>query len=273
MSSEADTRLVALSLPLHHFDGPARVAIVDGLDIVEAPSPTEQAPATHMLRRTLRSPLGGGGGPPSPEDAARYAAAREDLWIAMRALHLVAGGACYGERIVDEGSTSQSGRRMLPDPPPARLSLSATDATRTSEVLRWCLDEPARRLLRIPLRRLHASLRRSRDDDRFIDLVVGLRAVLLPDYDTEMALRFAVRGSVLLGASLEERQQVFVRLRAAYRERDALRRTAPIDAPPASLDALTDDLRHCIRACAERMSVTREPLTAYITGLEAGLVR
>ena len=260
-------RLVTLSLPLYHFDGPARIEIIDGLEIVEAPAPTERSPATHLLRRTLRlSRL--------PEDAARYAAAREDLWIAMRALHVVADGVCYGERIVEEGGArSQRGWRMLPNPPPPRLALSDANAPDVRDVLRWCLDEPARRLLRVPLRRLHSSLRRSRDEDRFIDLVVGLQAVLLPHFDADLALRFAVRGSVLLGASLDERQQVFVRLRAAYREHDALRRRARIDAPLASLDALTDDLRRCIRLCAERMSATHEPLAAYITGLEAGLVR
>ncbi|MFA7248803.1 MAG: hypothetical protein WC273_04155 [Dehalococcoidia bacterium] len=268
----AHVRDIVLLLPLYRFDGPPRIEIAEGLAIVEARD--ARWPATHAVRRTLRLPVAPGGGAPRPEDAAAYTAAREDLWIVMRALHAVALGRCYGERVVqDAGSASQHGWRMpvLPSLDGGALDGHALERPGSVDVIRWCLEEPARRLLRVPLRRLHSALRRSSDEARLVDLLSGLESMLLPHFDADLALRFAVRGSSLLGANLDERQQIFLRLRTASRERDRVLRHED-DAITTPLEALTDDLRRCIRICAERMALTHEPLTAYITGLETELM-
>ena len=274
----AEMLLVELSLPLRHFDGPDRLAIADGLELVRvAPSGDE----THVLRRTLRLPTVLDEDRPLRSSLAIHAAAHDDLWIAMHALHLVAPGACDGAWIVEDvggpllggrSRKSQGGTRLLATAPATPFVLSRAQATEAVEVIRQCLTTPARQLLRVPLRRLHQSLGRVPREERLDDLMIALQALLTPEYDTELSLRFAVRGAAVLGATIEERHDIFLRLHAAYRERHDRVPDGSADRWPAPLDVLTDDLRRTLRFCAERIATTSEPLTSFIPALEIGLV-
>lgn len=262
-AADASTRRIMFTLPLHHAvpPGTPRVAIADGLALVEVGG----VPA---LERTLALPASG---EPAASDV--IAAARDDLWLTMRALHTVANGVCVVNRVTRTGDeTSAATARTTVPSATAPLALADAITPDAIATLRACLGDPARQVLREPLRRLHVSLRRTDDRRRLIDLVTGLSALLLPHYDTDLSLRFSVRGSLLLGTGLADRQAIFLRLREAYRERDHLRRGGTLDRVATPLHALTDDLRRCIRACADRMAETHAPLTDYMTALEGDLL-
>ncbi|MEI6666365.1 MAG: hypothetical protein WCL53_09495 [Chloroflexota bacterium] len=254
----SDAFRFTLSLPLCNVTGPARIEIADRIELVATPD-------GHALRTTV--------------PVASAQAARQDLWIAMRALHVATSGVCWGTRIVTsiEGAPTAHESRsfdsrthtQLPLPP---LALSEADAPAISAAVAWCLEDRVRGALRTPLRRLHTSLRRGNDEARLIDLVTGLSALLLPHFDTDLPLRFAVRGFRLLGVSLDERQAIFLRLREAYRQRDHLREGGALDRESVPLDVLTDDLRRCIHACAQHVAETHEPIAEFVSALESDLL-
>lgn len=72
----------------------------------------------------------------------------------------------------------------------------------------------------IALRRFNFAYERVRPEDKLIDYLIGFEALLLKgDERQELEYRLALRGSVLLGKTPEERQAVFKELKTAYRER------------------------------------------------------
>jgi len=72
----------------------------------------------------------------------------------------------------------------------------------------------------IALRRFNFAYERVRPEDKLIDYLIGFEALLLKgDEHQELEYRLALRGSVLLSKTPEERQTVFKELKTAYRER------------------------------------------------------
>jgi len=72
----------------------------------------------------------------------------------------------------------------------------------------------------VALRRFNFAYERVRPEDKLIDYLIGFEALLLKgDERQELEYRLALRGSVLLGKTSEERQTVFKELKTAYRER------------------------------------------------------
>ena len=82
------------------------------------------------------------------------------------------------------------------------------------------------KFLRVAIDRLNYGLTRARAEDRIIDYVVSLEAILLHDLQAsdrgELRNRFALRGARLLGSSLGDRKGIFKDLRAAYDVRSAI---------------------------------------------------
>lgn len=72
----------------------------------------------------------------------------------------------------------------------------------------------------IALRRFNFAYERVRPEDKLIDYLIGFEALLLKRSERqELEYRLALRGSVLLGKTAEERQTVFKELKTAYQER------------------------------------------------------
>jgi hypothetical protein len=72
----------------------------------------------------------------------------------------------------------------------------------------------------IALRRFDFAYERVRPEDKLIDYLIGFEALLLKgDERQELEYRLALRGSVMLGKTAQERQTIFKELKTAYRER------------------------------------------------------
>ncbi len=88
----------------------------------------------------------------------------------------------------------------------------------------WHLFQKARRKkqkrIDVALRRFNFAYERVRPEDRLIDYLIGFEALLLKGEERqELEYRLALRGSVLLGRTSEERKKVFDELKTAYHER------------------------------------------------------
>lgn len=83
---------------------------------------------------------------------------------------------------------------------------------------------PRRRSLRVAIRRLGVSQEAHRSDDRIMDLVIGLEALLLSDLQgprDELSFRAALRAAHLL-ARHRPKQSTFAELRKAYATRSTI---------------------------------------------------
>jgi len=113
--------------------------------------------------------------------------------------------------------------------------------------------------LRIAHSRLEAGYDRRRTEDRVIDCVVGLEALLQPeDAKTELSYRVSLRGATLLSRTPQERETIFTAIRRAYDLRSAIvhgddpekviRKFTDGAEPAGYLESLEDLLRRTIRA-------------------------
>lgn len=74
--------------------------------------------------------------------------------------------------------------------------------------------------IEIALRRLNFAYERARLEDKLIDYLIGLEALLLRKNERqELGYRLALRGSALLGNKNQKRKSIFRDLKKAYKER------------------------------------------------------
>lgn len=76
--------------------------------------------------------------------------------------------------------------------------------------------------LGIAARRLVAAMLKGNAGDKAIDTSIALEGLLTPDSNAELNYRLGLRGSLLLGGSLEERQKIRSQLSSLYKLRSAV---------------------------------------------------
>jgi hypothetical protein len=136
--------------------------------------------------------------------------------------------------------------------------------------------------IELAMRRFNQAYERLSPEDRLIDYVIALEALLMKGGELqELGFRLALRGSVLLGQNANTRSEVFLRLRSAYSQRSHIVHgsAAPSEVRVASgripfhqfVDAVADDLRAIIRRMLELTETTGE--AQVIASLDEKIVR
>lgn len=126
------------------------------------------------------------------------------------------------------------------------------------------------RVLGFALRRFSFAGERTRDDDRIVDLVSALEALLLKDDEGSSDLRYrtALRGAVLDASGHLTREQVQERLQAAYRVRSAVAHgRQPKPSQLTSVDGTRVSFTEFVR---EVEDVARAVLAAAVRSVGAG---
>src|SRR2546422_858598 len=134
----------------------------------------------------------------------------------------------------------------------------------------------------LAMRRFNLAYERLMFEDRLIDYMIGLEALLLrSEEQQELGFRLALRGSRLLGHDPNARSGTFSRLRSAYSVRSEIVHGGSVPAEvvigstrlPFNLfvDAIADDVRAVMRKMLELTETTGE--TQIISSLDDRIVR
>lgn len=134
----------------------------------------------------------------------------------------------------------------------------------------------------LALRRFNLAYERLLPEDRLIDCVIALEALLLrAEEQQELAFRMALRGSRLLGRDPDARSDLFSRFRSAYRVRSEIVHggSVPTEVVIGStrlpfnqfVDAVADDVRCSIRKMLELTETAGE--TQVIAALDEKAIR
>ena len=120
------------------------------------------------------------------------------------------------------GGVSITGRTTLDTPVAVKYVLTSKEVPAFLDI--WDLHKKTQNLkgnrTDIALRRLNFAYERARLEDRLIDYLIGLEALLLrKDERQELGYRLALRGATLLGKTPKKRKSTFDELKTAYRER------------------------------------------------------
>jgi len=90
------------------------------------------------------------------------------------------------------------------------------------------------------LRRFHYAIERQRSDDRILDFVIALEAILLANLEgAELSYRFALRAAWLLAQDVEQRGATFNAYRAAYNVRSKIAHGAALSAKDLRINGKT----------------------------------
>lgn len=102
-----------------------------------------------------------------------------------------------------------------------RLSPESAETVNTLVAKYESLDGPERARMQRVLDRLSQSKRRSQIEDKILDLGIALEMLLLDDNtnNEQLSLTFRLRGSWLLGRSVDDRIAIFEQLKCIYRYR------------------------------------------------------
>lgn len=122
-----------------------------------------------------------------------------------------------------------------------------------------------RRRIDLALRRFGLAYERALPEDRLIDYVIALEAILLRgDEQQELAYRLALRGSALLGKNPDARSEIFSRLRTAYSIRSDVVHGG---SPPARVSTgstqipvhqFIEEIGGCVRSAVKEMLALTE---------------
>jgi hypothetical protein len=82
--------------------------------------------------------------------------------------------------------------------------------------------------VRMALRRFHFAYERARPEDKVLDYMIALEALLSDDERQELSFRLSLRLATLIGANADEREGVFNRTRIAYKVRSGVAHGKPI---------------------------------------------
>ncbi|MEK7315637.1 MAG: hypothetical protein AAB011_05615 [Candidatus Eisenbacteria bacterium] len=156
----------------------------------------------------------------------------QDLSDVLSALRLFRRGAVWNPRrfywplrwIPNRSLTLLSGTGLHP-PAGEAYVLDATGCADFPTFWNACLERQSTKGKRLGIAhtRLEAGYDRRRAEDRVIDCVVGLEALLQPEHaKTELSYRVSLRGAALLGRTPGERQAVFTEIKRAYDLRSAI---------------------------------------------------
>ncbi len=133
----------------------------------------------------------------------------------------------------------------------------------------------------IALRRFEFAYERVRLEDKLIDYLIGFEALLLKeDERQELEYRLALRGSVLLGKTAEERQTIFEGLKTAYRERSnivhggTVRETIKIGADRIKFNEFVENVEQRLRTSIKEFLILSETQSesSVIKGLDDKIV-
>lgn len=114
---------------------------------------------------------------------------------------------------------------LAPDRPQLEYRLGTAEVERFKEFLsgyRTATARGQRGTLPIAIRRFNDTYFHTRWEDRYVDAVIAMEALFLSGERENQSFRFAACGSVLLGDTPEEREQLFRQLRRAYSQRSKL---------------------------------------------------
>lgn len=90
------------------------------------------------------------------------------------------------------------------------------------------------------LRRFRYAIERQRSDDRILDFVIALEAILLANLEgAELSYRFALRAAWLLAQDVEQRGATFNAYRAAYNVRSKIAHGAALSAKDLRINGKT----------------------------------
>jgi hypothetical protein len=183
--------------------------------------------------------------------------------FAAAAVRLAVGGTAYTSDVavmpfvgVPGGYGSMSYRMGFP-PPMTMGTTSLVTPESSDEIKRYYaglqrLDER----FAVVLDRYHSAAAKVSPDERLIDSVIGIEALLMAgsDASTEVTYRFALTGSWLLAPDARDRQQLFDKLRDLYGYRSDIvhgnrrrRETHDPDPPGTALELLRQLLRTVVR--------------------------
>lgn len=109
----------------------------------------------------------------------------------------------------------------------------------------YSLDTEHWRRIRTALRRFNLGCERPIFEDRLIDFVIALEALLL-DSQGELSYRIALRGAALLGDAPTEREDYFIRLRKLYELRSRIVHGDPVESVLKKISDLTDPGQYLI---------------------------
>ncbi len=134
----------------------------------------------------------------------------------------------------------------------------------------------------LALRRLNFGVERIRPEDRLIDYVIGLEALLTGgDEGGDLSYRLAMRGTRLLGADASARSKIYAELRKGYRLRSvivhgsAINQTVTIEGEGVAftefVDRIAAHLREAIKALMARAATVGE--MQAIKSLDEKIVR
>lgn len=207
-------------------------------------------------------------GSPAPSDNAAYWSPKDQFETAIAALRLFKPGAVSVTHMRTKSAIwdwqgFEHGTTMLSQGTPlgSEYDLAATEIDRLVSFWRRFEKNPRRssRRLGSALRRLGFGLERLRVEDRILDHVIGLEAILLDESEMgELSFRLAMRGAVILGGNPNIREQTFKRLRLAYNLRSRIAHGSSIDSvvskelPDGNLGQFATDIENDLRRIISR---------------------
>jgi hypothetical protein len=165
--------------------------------------------------------------------------------------------------------------------PPYTLNATEVDEFRAFWPSYRRARERTRRRLDLALRRLNFAYDRWRPEDRLVDYMIGLEALLTKGEERgDLAYRLALRGSRMLGNDADSRSAVHLRLKAAYEIRSAIvhgsqiRDPVPVGGDRVAFAELVENvaeyLRRAIKELMERTEHVNE--AQAITAVDADIV-
>lgn len=119
------------------------------------------------------------------------------------------------------------------------------------------------RRIDLALRRFNLAYERMLLEDRLIDYIIAMEALLLKEQD-ELAYRLSLRGSRLLGSDSEARHQIYTRLRTAYKLRsnivhgDVVSGDVSLDQKRVTFAQFVDEIAEYVRSSIKKMLLLTE---------------
>lgn len=109
------------------------------------------------------------------------------------------------------------------------------------------------RSMRIALRRYADAFQRREPEDRLVDLVIALEAMLLkPGEFQELAFRLSQRGALLLPGDLEDAREIRSQLKDAYRDRSKVVHGVRDEVDRQFVNEVEELTRRCVLEVLER---------------------
>lgn len=125
--------------------------------------------------------------------------------------------------------------------------LAAADESEVRSLFALLRTREPNPVFELALRRFSGSYGRTTDEDRLIDYWVALEALFLPDANSELSYRIALRVARFIGEGKDERVQLFAGTRASYGARSKIVHGEQVEALADVSNATQETLRRALK--------------------------